>query len=229
MTRRSIVALFSVCIHAVILVFAMTADLWRPISEWPTPRSALAFIDDTPRPVVVDDNVPRPSRRPADAATPHEIASSARPIELAPVQAPPAIGQGPECVACGLGDAPGPIVAESNSPGTFSVGEPTLPAAPTAPPTPVRLHSGIKPPQRVAYVTPLYPALAKSAHVEGIVIIEATLDERGNVVRTQVLRSIQLLDAAAVDAVRQWKFTPTLLNGVAVPIVMTVTVNFRLD
>ena len=60
-----------------------------------------------------------------------------------------------------------------------------------------------------------------------MVIVEATIDDRA--CRTQVLRSIPLLDAAALDAVRQWKFSPTLLNGVAVPIVMTVTVNFTLN
>ena len=48
-------------------------------------------------------------------------------------------------------------------------------------------------------------------------------------IHTQLLRSIQLLDDAALTAVRQWKFSPTLLNGVPVPIVMTVTVNFKLD
>ena len=106
-----------------------------------------------------------------------------------------------------------------------------MPTVPTPPPAqaPIRLHSGIRAPQRVFNVTPAYPAVARSAHVEGLVIIEATLDEHGNVVRTQVLRSIQLLDDAAVQAVRQWKFSPTLLNGVAVPIVMTVTVNFMLN
>jgi protein TonB len=60
------------------------------------------------------------------------------------------------------------------------------------------------------------------------VIIEATIDEHGDVIRAQVLRSIPLLDGAALGAVRQWRFSPTLLNGVAVPIVMTVTVNFTL-
>ena len=106
---------------------------------------------------------------------------------------------------------------------------PPAPPAPPQPPTPVRLHSGIKAPQRLVHVTPVYPVIAQSARVQGVVIIEATLDERGNVVRAVVLRSIPLLDAAALDAVRQWKFTPTLLNGIAVPIVMTVTVNFTLQ
>ena len=62
----------------------------------------------------------------------------------------------------------------------------------------------------------------------GVVIIDATIDEQGNVTETRILRSIPLLDEAAVAAVRQWKFSPTLLNGVPVPIVMTVTVNFKL-
>ena len=59
-------------------------------------------------------------------------------------------------------------------------------------------------------------------------IIEATIDEQGNVTDTQLLRSIPLLDEAALVAVRQWKFSPTLLNGAPVSIVMTVTVNFTL-
>lgn len=228
MTRRSIVALFSVCIHAIILLFAMTADLWRPMSEWPTPRSALAFIEDTPRQVVIDNSVPRP-RPAAHAGSAATLRDVAQPAERAPLEPPSAIGHGPECVPCSLGNTPGPPVPESNGPGTVSIGEPVPLVPPPPPQVPVRLHSGIKAPQRLVYVTPAYPTLAKSAHVEGVVIIEATLDERGNVVRTQVLRSIPLLDGAAVDAVRQWKFTPTLLNGIAVPIVMTVTVNFTLQ
>jgi protein TonB len=74
----------------------------------------------------------------------------------------------------------------------------------------------------------VYPLTARAAHKEGLVIIEATIDEQGNVTDTQLLRSIPLLDEAALVAVRQWKFSPTLLNGMPVPIVMTVTVNFAL-
>jgi len=61
------------------------------------------------------------------------------------------------------------------------------------------------------------------------VIIEATIDERGNVTAARVLRSAPLLDDAALAAVRQWKFTPALLNGEPIPVVMTVTVNFLLQ
>ena len=103
-----------------------------------------------------------------------------------------------------------------------------MPSPPPAPQAPIHLHSGIRPPQRIVNVTPAYPAIARTARVQGVVIIEATIDERGNVTRAEILRSIPLLDAAALDAVRQWKFSPTQLNGAAVPIVMTVTVNFTL-
>jgi protein TonB len=62
-----------------------------------------------------------------------------------------------------------------------------------------------------------------------MVIIEATIGGDGKVIDAKVLRSVPMLDEAALDAVRQWEFTPTLLNGAPVPIVMTVTVNFKLQ
>ena len=97
------------------------------------------------------------------------------------------------------------------------------------PPAPVRVGGNIKPPTKVKDVRPVYPPIAQSARVQGVVIIEATIGPNGTVQEAKVLRSIPLLDAAALDAVRQWQFTPTLLNGVPVPVIMTVTVNFTLQ
>jgi protein TonB len=62
-----------------------------------------------------------------------------------------------------------------------------------------------------------------------VVILEAIIDVNGSVQSVRVLRSQPLLEQAAVDAVRQWEYTPTLLNGVPVPVVMTVTVSFALE
>jgi TonB family protein len=93
---------------------------------------------------------------------------------------------------------------------------------------PVRVGSGISSPLKTRDVRPVYPAAALLAGVTGVVIIEAGIDETGSVTSARVLRSIPLLDQAALDAVRQWRFTPTLLNGQAVPIVMTLTVNFAM-
>lgn len=112
--------------------------------------------------------------------------------------------------------------------GDYSAPPPT-PASPRpVADVPVRPSSGIKPPIKVKDVAPLYPAIARAAHVEGIVIIEATIGRDGRVQDARILRSVPLLDAAALDAVRQWEYNPTLLNGAPVSVVMTVTVNFRL-
>ena len=77
-------------------------------------------------------------------------------------------------------------------------------------------------------VAPVYPLIAQSARVQGVVILEAVIGVDGKVVDAKVLRSIPLLDQAALDAVRKWEYAPTLLNGAAVPVVMTVTVTFTL-
>jgi len=91
----------------------------------------------------------------------------------------------------------------------------------------VRVGGKISPPIKMNDVKPVYPAIAKNAGVTGVVIIEATVGADGKVIDAKVLRSVPLLDQAALDAVRQWEYSPTLLNGVPVPVVMTVTVNFK--
>jgi TonB family protein len=93
----------------------------------------------------------------------------------------------------------------------------------------VRVGGDIKEPKKLADVKPLYPPNAREAKVQGIVIIEVLIDEQGAVSGARVLRSVPLLDEAALDAVKQWRFAPTLLNGAAVPVFMTVTVNFTLQ
>jgi len=103
------------------------------------------------------------------------------------------------------------------------------PPPPPPPAEPIRVGGNIRPPAKTRDVAPLYPAIAQSARVQGIVIIEATIGADGRVTDVNVLRSIPLLDAAALTAVRQWEFSPTLLNGIPVPVIMTVTVNFTLQ
>jgi periplasmic protein TonB len=97
-----------------------------------------------------------------------------------------------------------------------------------APPGAVRVGGNVKAPTRVTNVAPVYPPIAQSARVQGVVILEAVIGIDGKVASTRVLRSIPLLDQAAIDAVKQWEYTPTLLNGVAVPVIMTTTVQFTL-
>ena len=90
----------------------------------------------------------------------------------------------------------------------------------------IRVGGQVLPPIRVKDVAPVYPAIARSAGVQGDVVIEATIDEEGRVAEAWVVKSVPLLDQAALDAVRQWEYRPSLLNGVPTPVVSTVTVKF---
>jgi TonB family protein len=92
----------------------------------------------------------------------------------------------------------------------------------------VRVGSGIRSPERIKHVDPEYPEVARQAQVQGVVILECTIGPDGKVTDAKVLRGIPLLDAAAIKAVKQWVYAPTVLNGGPVAIIMTVTVNFRL-
>jgi TonB family protein len=92
----------------------------------------------------------------------------------------------------------------------------------------VRVGGNIRPPKKVKDVPPDYPKAAQDARVQGVVIVEARIDENGDVNDIRVLRSIPLLDQAAIDAVKQWKYEPVLLNGASTPVVMTMTINFTL-
>jgi TonB family protein len=128
----------------------------------------------------------------------------------------------------------------------FSRQEPTFDPAITAPPgmlevaqrlagvqaqgptEPVRVGGNVQVPKKIKDVKPIYPPEAQSARVQGIVIIEATIGPDGRVASARTIRSIPLLDQAAIEAVLQWEFTPTLLNGVPIAVIMSVTVNFSL-
>jgi len=106
---------------------------------------------------------------------------------------------------------------------------PEAPPPPLVPVKPIRVTSGIRPPVRIRDVRPVYPDLAQQARIAGTVIIEAVIGPDGKVTDARVLRSIPLLDRAALDAVSQWLYSPTLLSGVPVSVVMTVTVTFTLQ
>jgi len=94
---------------------------------------------------------------------------------------------------------------------------------------PIRVGGNIKEPRKLKDVRPEYPAIAREARVHGAVIIEILIDTEGRVSNATVLRSIPLLDQSALAAVRQWVFSPTLLNGVPVEVIMSVTVSFNLQ
>jgi len=104
----------------------------------------------------------------------------------------------------------------------------------TIPPPPpperriVRVGGDVKPPVPISTPQPNYPAVAKAAHIEGLVVIDAIIDEQGDVVEAKVIEGPPLLVSAALDAVAKWKYAPTYLNGQAVSIRTHIQVMFRL-
>ena len=93
----------------------------------------------------------------------------------------------------------------------------------------VRVGGDIKPPIKTKDVKPVYPPAARATRTQGVVIMDVTIGEDGKVKAVKVLKSLALLETAAVDAVKQWEFKPTLVNGKATPVIMPVAVNFKLD
>ncbi len=89
-----------------------------------------------------------------------------------------------------------------------------------------RVGQGVEPPRREG--RPSYPEAAQAAGIQGVVVAEVVISEAGLVTDARVVRSIPLLDEAALEAVREWRFDPTVVDGRAVPVKMTVTVNFTL-
>jgi protein TonB len=216
--------------HLVLVTTLLLASILAP-DLLPTPRSLVLAFHDTTRIVRLVD-IELPTVRPAHSAQSRGASPSSSAVGSLP-------GSVPLSAPAGVGtetDTGGSILpgASLDFIGTGSGFEgPAIPGVVEAPPPPtsgpIRLHSGVDAPRKVAGAVPTYPALARSSRVTGAVIIEATIDERGNVAATRILRSIPLLDQAAVDAVRSWKYEPARLNGQPVAVLMTVTVNFALQ
>jgi len=212
---RTCTLTISSVVHVVAVCAAVIAPLFAT-DELPAPRTALEFIQVVPLP---EPPAPPPrtvARAKVDAPRP----------DAAPLDVPNGIA--PEAVVDPIDDR------FTNDSGVIAFGDSsaivTEGVAPPPPPPPqpvLRIGGNIRAPQKIADVAPISPPIALAAGVDGIVILEAVIAEDGSVRDVRVLRSIPLLDAAAVEAVRQWRFTPTLLNGEAVPVVMTVTVAFR--
>jgi protein TonB len=231
---------FSVTTHAAIFVAIATVSLSTSV-ELPARRDRMSFVD---QPVVRMADITLPVSTPKRSAVrsdsqPPEIAvvvpEGAPEVPTAPLVAPEGIAMEAQGATPALGVQGGDPDArigirnvEKSSDG-FGL---SLPIERVAPPpaqrTPVRLHSGMKAPVKILHVDPVYPVVAQSARIQGVVILEATIDASGNVQAIKVLRPLQMLDRAASADVRQLRYEPGELNGVKVPVIMSVTVEFTL-
>ena len=100
---------------------------------------------------------------------------------------------------------------------------------PVAPSAPLAVGGDVKQAKLISSTPPQYPVLAKTQHIEGNVRVDALVDESGKVSLMKVVSGPTLLQQAAMDAIRQWKYQPATLDGKAVPMHLTVTLQFRLQ
>jgi periplasmic protein TonB len=226
MPPRRYLTLLSALVHAAGLSTVIVAQLLS-LGPLPIPRTVLAFshvlpvrITDIPLPAPPPGNVP-PAQRTSANVAPIEAPRDITPEtdrENAPSTHQPTDVLGVEAGMPGAVELPGH---------GLRIDPP--PAPPPVPQTPMRLHSGMQAPRKIVHVPPRYPPTAQAARVEGVVALEAVIDVTGRVNDVRVVHSIPALNQAAIDAVRQWRFTPTLLNGEPVSILLTVTVRFTLQ
>jgi protein TonB len=210
----------SIVLHAAALAAIASLQFTAALDPPDVAPRLLAYVPPPPSPPALP-----PAQRPTPRAATQSVAR-----DVAPTVAPDSVRPEPRELPASAARVPST---------TFSVGPPDGPvrgagqvvvllADPPAPTTPLRLGGAIRAPARIVHVPPEYPAFARSARVEGDVVLEATIDASGAVTNIVVRRSVPTLDRAAIDAVSRWRYTPTRLNGVAVPIVMEVTVSFRI-
>jgi protein TonB len=226
-TKQSYTLPVSLLIHAIVLVVVVVVPLLTS-DELPEPTSVVKafFVEPAAPPPPPPPPPPPAPKAPVTKVQPKPITEP--PKFTAPVEVPEMVKpeQGLDLgveggVAGGVeGGVPGGVVGGV-------VGG--LPEAPPPVQQAVRVGGQIKEPKKLKDVKPAYPEIAKQARVQGIVILECTISPQGKVTDVKVLRGIPLLDQSAIDAVKQWVYTPTLLNGVPVPVIMTVTVNFKLS
>jgi len=213
--------LLSFFVHSAVIGAAMVVRIVATTELPDPPRSTSFMIAAAETPQVE----PPPAARGQSTAV--AVNRNAAPLEAPESIVPePLEAAGPPAdvsVISGGGEVVGALLVGDPPP------DPAPPVPTPQPQAPVRPGGIIRAPQKLHHVAPQYPAIARSAHVSGVVILEALIREDGSVSDVKVLRSVALLDLAAVEAVRQWRFTPTLLNGVPVQVIMTVTVAFTLN
>jgi protein TonB len=220
--RRWYTLPLSILTHATVVAAIVVVPLAN--SELPEIRRAMSFADIDITPVVPPP--PPPMRR----ASPQRTERPAVSPDVAPTEAPTGIA--PEPLVADLPEAGDEAGVPNGIPGGLPT-ESTLFTPPLPPPVdsarPIRITKGVTPPRRIVYAKPVYPAIALANRVSGRVVIEAIIGPTGDVESTRVVQSVKFLDEAALTAVRQWKYTPTLLSGVPVSVILTVSVDFTLQ
>jgi protein TonB len=226
--KKPLTFVLSILIHGMVIGSLVAASLWY-VEDVPEPPIPVQFYAAAPPP-------PPPPPPAAPKAAPQKTAPKPQPTTPQKVMAPTII---PENIPQPLA-APEPEPAPSEGvEGGVEGGVPggvvggVLGGTPGGTGSeigaPLRVGGDVKAPVRLKWSDPAYPEAARKTRMQGVVILEAIITAEGTVANVKVLKSVNpLLDAAAERAVSQWIYKPATLNGRAVSVYLTVTVNFQL-
>jgi protein TonB len=221
--------LVSIAVHGAVVGAILVGTVMVVTSPVPELPTMMAFVASPPPPPPPPPSAPAPKKTEPVKALP--TSGEAAPIEppqsIEPEASVPDIGEEEVFGVEGgvAGGMPGGVIA-----GLLLESPPPPPPAPApAIRKPVRVGGEIKEPTLISRVDPVYPLLAIARQLEGVVILEAIVDEEGRVESLRALRSPGVFEQAALEAVRQWRYTPVILNGRPEKFILTVTVLFRLD
>jgi TonB family protein len=221
--------LVSTSIQGTVLAAIALMSLLVASRELPAVPDVLAFVAEMPTIAP-----PPPPPPPVQAQASHPAATKAVPLAnafAAPIEAPSEIA--PEPVGTAIADVGVPGGVEGGIAAGIVGSVPAIVEGPPPPPPvshqPVRNGGQVQAPAILKRVEPIYPSIAQMAAIDGIVILDAIIDEHGRVQSLKVLRGHPLLARAATAAVQQWEYEPLKLNGTPTAFELTVSLWFHFD
>jgi protein TonB len=232
-TGRFRALLISVFLHAIMITIGVVLPM--VFLQVLPGIDLLTYLAAAPAPPATPE-APPPPREPAAARGEQAqltIIDFIKPPEM-PRGIPAPIGESSPVIGIVHLDGIGPSGSVIGGPTNGLIGDllapvaPPKPAPPAPPPEAVRIGGEVQESKLIRKVVPEYPRLARVSRVEDIVVLEITVDEEGNVSGARVLRGHPLLVDEALQAVKQWKYSPTLLNREPVKVISMVTMIFRL-
>jgi protein TonB len=235
--NQSVPILISTTAQVVIVGIALAVPYLYLTEQLPEIPTMLAFVAaPSPPPPPPPPPAPAPQAAAKPAPVPPKPGQLVAPVDAPPIVAPElvaAVGDDDEGVPGGVeGGVPGGVYGGVVGGIPDVMPPPPPPPPPAQPRGPVRVGGQLKAPELIRRVDPEYPQIAMAAQYEGLVILEAIVNEDGHVDDVRVLRSAGLagaLDRAAVIAVRQWQYSPLLLNGRRTSFLVTVTLSFTIS
>lgn len=205
---------------AIVIAVPLLHPAAMPIEVTP-PRVIAPVLSKPPVPVRV-----RQVANASSAASMPTTAAPSRPL-LFPTLRHNSTAAAPPIANVRFGNGFGNPLSEIATDGTGN--SPAVTVRPERPTGPVHVSSGVTAGMLLAPIQPIYPAIARSARVQGTVVVEAIITRTGTIESLKVISGPEMLRGAAVDAIRSARYRPFTLNGQPTDVETTITVNFRMD